>query len=37
MLAMDALKPWPEALEAFTSSREIASETINEYFAPLLG
>jgi peptidyl-dipeptidase A len=36
MLAMGASKPWPEALEAFTGSREISGEAINEYFAPLL-
>jgi peptidyl-dipeptidase A len=36
MLAMGASKPWPEALEAFTGTREISGEAINEYFAPLL-
>jgi peptidyl-dipeptidase A len=36
MLAMGASKPWPEALEAFTGSREISGQAINEYFAPLL-
>ncbi len=36
MLKMGASKPWPEALEAFTGSREISGEAINEYFAPLL-
>ncbi len=36
MLEMGASKPWPEALEAFTGSREISGAAINEYFAPLL-
>jgi peptidyl-dipeptidase A len=36
MLAMGASKPWPEALEAFTGTREISGAAINEYFAPLL-
>ena len=35
MLAMGASKPWPDALEAFTGSREISAEPILEYFAPL--
>lgn len=36
MLAMGASKPWPEALEAFTGTREISGEAIVEYFEPLL-
>ena len=29
-------KPWPDALEAFTGSREMSGEPMVEYFAPLL-
>lgn len=36
MLAMGASKPWPEALHAFTGTREISGQAINAYFAPLL-
>ena len=35
MLEMGASKPWPEALEAFTGSREISGKAMAEYFAPL--
>ncbi|HYD25923.1 MAG TPA: M2 family metallopeptidase [Croceibacterium sp.] len=35
MLEMGASKPWPDALEAFTGSREISGEAMVEYFAPL--
>jgi peptidyl-dipeptidase A len=35
MLEMGASKPWPDALEAFTGSREISGEALVEYFAPL--
>ena len=35
MLKMGASKPWPDALEAFTGSREISGEALMEYFAPL--
>jgi peptidyl-dipeptidase A len=37
MLAMGASRPWPEALEAFTGSREMSAEPMVEYFRPLLG
>jgi peptidyl-dipeptidase A len=37
MLAMGASKPWPDALEAFTGSREMSAEPMVEYFRPLLG
>jgi peptidyl-dipeptidase A len=37
MLAMGASRPWPDALEAFTGSREISAEPMVEYFRPLLG
>ena len=35
MLEMGASKPWPDALEAFTGSREISGAALVEYFAPL--
>ena len=35
MLEMGSSKPWPDALEAFTGSREISGEAMIEYFAPL--
>jgi peptidyl-dipeptidase A len=37
MLAMGASRPWPDALHAFTGSREISAEPMVEYFRPLLG
>jgi peptidyl-dipeptidase A len=36
MLAMGRSKPWPDALEAFTGSREISGDAMIEYFRPLL-
>ncbi|KPF73694.1 peptidyl-dipeptidase [alpha proteobacterium AAP81b] len=35
MLAMGASKPWPEALAAFTGSRELSGKAMLAYFAPL--
>jgi peptidyl-dipeptidase A len=35
MLEMGMSKPWPDALEAFTGTREISGEALMEYFAPL--
>ncbi|WP_157216907.1 M2 family metallopeptidase [Flavisphingomonas formosensis] len=35
MLAMGQSKPWPEALEAFTGSREMDASAMLAYFAPL--
>jgi len=35
MLALGASKPWPEALQAFTGSREMSGKPMLEYFAPL--
>ena len=35
MLVMGASKPWPDALEVFTGSREISGKPMLEYFAPL--
>jgi peptidyl-dipeptidase A len=36
MLAMGASKPWPDALEAFTGSREMSGGPMLEYFRPLM-
>ncbi len=36
MLEMGASKPWPDALEAFTGSREMSGEAMIEYFRPLM-
>ncbi|HEX8655783.1 MAG TPA: M2 family metallopeptidase [Allosphingosinicella sp.] len=35
MLAMGASRPWPDALEAFTGSREMSGDAMIEYFRPL--
>ncbi|MGB7409163.1 MAG: M2 family metallopeptidase, partial [Pontixanthobacter sp.] len=35
MLEMGASKPWPDALEAFTGTREMSGTAMLEYFAPL--
>ena len=35
MLEMGASRPWPEALEAFTGTREMSGKAMAEYFAPL--
>ena len=35
MLSMGASKPWPDALEAFTGTREMSGKPMVEYFAPL--
>jgi peptidyl-dipeptidase A len=35
MLELGQSKPWPDALEAFTGSREMSGEAMVEYFAPL--
>jgi len=37
MLAMGSSRPWPEALQAFTGSREISARPMVAYFQPLLG
>ena len=36
MLAMGASKPWPDALEAFTGTREMSGDAMVEYFRPLM-
>jgi len=36
MLEMGASKPWPDALEAFTGTREMDGSAILEYFAPVM-
>ncbi|WP_066549719.1 M2 family metallopeptidase [Sphingomonas sp. CCH15-F11] len=35
MLELGKSKPWPDALEAFTGSREMSGKAMVEYFAPL--
>ena len=35
MLEMGASKPWPDALQAFTGSREMSGKALVRYFAPL--
>ena len=35
MLKMGASKPWPDALEAFTGTRQMSGTAMVEYFAPL--
>lgn len=35
MLEMGASKPWPDALAAFTGSREMSGKALVNYFAPL--
>jgi len=35
MLSMGQSKPWPDALEVFTGSREMSGKALVEYFAPL--
>jgi peptidyl-dipeptidase A len=35
MLEMGSSKPWPDALEAFTGTREMSAKPMLEYFAPL--
>ncbi len=37
MLEMGASRPWPDALEKFTGSREMSGKAMLEYFAPLQG
>jgi peptidyl-dipeptidase A len=36
MLAMGASKPWPDALEAFTGTREMSGKPMLDYFRPLM-
>lgn len=36
MLEMGASKPWPDALEAFTGTRQMNGTAMVEYFAPLM-
>ncbi len=36
MLEMGASRPWPDALEAFTGSREMSGDAMIAYFQPLL-
>ena len=36
MLEIGASKPWPDALQAFTGTREMSGKPMLEYFAPLM-
>jgi peptidyl-dipeptidase A len=36
MLEMGASRPWPDALEAFTGTREMSGDALIEYFRPLM-
>jgi peptidyl-dipeptidase A len=36
MLELGASKPWPDALEAFTGSREMDGTAMIAYFRPLM-
>jgi peptidyl-dipeptidase A len=36
MLSMGASRPWPEALQAFTGSREMSGDAMIAYFRPLM-
>jgi peptidyl-dipeptidase A len=36
MLEMGASKPWPDALQAFTGSREMSGKAMIDYFKPLM-
>ncbi len=36
MLSMGASRPWPDALEAFTGTREMSGRSMVAYFAPLM-
>lgn len=37
MLALGQSRPWPEALQAFTGTREMSGDAMVEYFRPLIG
>jgi len=37
MLSLGLSRPWPEAIQTFTGTREISAEPMVEYFRPLLG
>ncbi|MEM7730406.1 MAG: M2 family metallopeptidase [Pseudomonadota bacterium] len=37
MLEMGSSQPWPDALEAFTGTRDMDASAILEYYAPLIG
>jgi len=36
MLALGQSRPWPDALEALTGSREMDTSAIVDYFQPLM-
>ena len=37
MLALGLSRPWPDAIQTFTGTREISAEPMIQYFQPLLG
>ena len=37
MLAMGSSRPWPDALEKLTGTREMDASAIIDYFQPLMG
>jgi peptidyl-dipeptidase A len=37
MLALGLSRPWPDAIQSFTGTREISAEPMIQYFQPLLG
>ncbi|MFT3968617.1 MAG: M2 family metallopeptidase, partial [Sphingobium sp.] len=37
MLTLGASKPWPDALQQFTGSRDMSGKALIRYFAPLKG
>jgi peptidyl-dipeptidase A len=36
MLALGASKPWPDALEGFTGTRDVSADALVDYFQPLM-
>jgi peptidyl-dipeptidase A len=36
MLALGASRPWPDALEGFTGTRDISADALVTYFQPLM-
>lgn len=36
MLKLGSSRPWPEALEAITGSRDMSAEPLIEFFKPLI-
>ena len=36
MLALGASRPWPDALEGFTGTRDVSADALVTYFQPLM-